>query len=425
MSTWQNWGGNVTANPTILRPKNTEEVQALVTNSPTVKAVGASHSFTEIAATDGVMLKLNAMNAVIGHDAATNRVRVQAGMSLNQLNRELLALGLAMPNLGDVDPQSVAGATSTGTHGTGAKLRGIADAIVAMQLVTASGDVLEIDEAHPWFNAARVGLGALGIVTEVTLQCVPAYLLHANERPMALPEVLANMDTLADSNDHFEFFWFPHTEKALIKENNRVPEGTPRNPLPKWRHRLDDEFLSNTLYERIQRFSVRAPKAVPTINKISGSLLGARQYTDHSHEVFISPRRVRFCEAEFALPREAAQDAISELQKWIARTDELISFPIEVRFAASDDIWMSTGYQRDNVYIALHQYQRKDFAKYFAATQDIFIAHEGRPHWGKMHSLGAEYFESVYPKFNEFVAVRNELDPNRRFSNAYLDRVLG
>ncbi len=425
MSTWQNWGGNVTANPTILRPTSAEEVQALVTNSPHIKAVGASHSFTSIAATDGVLLKLTSMNTVVGHDVSTNRVRVQAGMSLNQLNRELLARGLAMPNLGDVDPQSVAGATSTGTHGTRAKLRGIADAIVAMQLVTAAGDILELDESHPWFNAARVGLGALGIVTEVTLQCVPAYLLHANERPMALPEVLANMDTLADSNDHFEFFWFPHTEKALIKENNRVPEGTPRNPLPKWRHRLDDEFLSNTLYERIQRFSVRAPKAVPTINKISGSLLGARQYTDHSHEVFISPRRVRFCEAEFALPREAAHEAISELQKWIARTDERISFPIEVRFAASDDIWMSTGYQRDNVYIALHQYQRKDFAKYFTATQDIFTAHEGRPHWGKMHTLGADYFETVYPKFNEFVAVRNELDPERRFSNEYLDRVLG
>ncbi|TXJ06022.1 MAG: FAD-binding protein [Aeromicrobium sp.] len=425
MSTWQNWGGNVTANPTILRPTSAEEVQALVTNSQHIKAVGAGHSFTSIAATDGVLLKLTSMNAVVEHDAATNRVRVQAGMSLNQLNRELLARGLAMPNLGDVDPQSVAGATSTGTHGTGAKLRGIADAIVALQLVTAAGDILEIDENHPWFNAARVGLGALGIVTEITLQCVPAYLLHANERPMPLPEVLANMDSLADSNDHFEFFWFPHTEKALIKENNRVPEGTPRNPLPTWRYRLDDEFLSNTLYERIQRLSVRAPKAVPTINKISGSLLGARQYTDHSHEVFISPRRVRFCEAEFALPREAAREAIGELQKWIARTDERISFPIEVRFAASDDIWMSTGYQRDNVYIALHQYQRKDFAKYFAATQDIFTAHEGRPHWGKMHSLGAEYFESVYPKFNEFVAIRNELDPERRFSNEYLDRVLG
>lgn len=425
MSTWQNWGGNVAANPTILRPKNAEEVQALVTNSSAIKAVGASHSFTSIAATDGVMLKLNAMSAVVGHDAARNRVRVQAGMSLNQLNRELLALGLAMPNLGDVDPQSVAGATSTGTHGTGAKLRGIADAIVALQLVTASGDILEIDETHPWFNAARVGLGALGIVTEVTLQCIPAYLLHAKERPMELPEVLANLDTLIDSNDHFEFYWFPHTEKALIKENNRMPAGTERKPLPRWRHQLDDEFLSNVLYERVQRVATRKQRFVPTINKISGSLLGAREYTDHSFDVFVSPRRVRFCESEFALPRSAAKDAIAALQSWFASSGERISFPIEVRFAAADDIWMSTGHERDNVYIAVHQYHRQNFEKYFAAAQEIFTAHEGRPHWGKLHTLGAEYFETVYPRFNDFVAVRNELDPGRRFTNAYLDRVLG
>lgn len=425
MSTWQNWGGNVAANPTILSPKNTEEVQALVTNSSNIKAVGASHSFTQIAATDGIMLKLHAMNGLLGHDPARNRVRVQAGMSLKQLNRELLALGLAMPNLGDVDPQSVAGATSTGTHGTGAKLRGIADAIVGLQLVTASGDILEIDENHPWFNAARVGLGALGIVTEVTLQCVPAYLLHANERPMALGDVLDNLDTLVDSNDHFEFYWFPHTEKALVKENNRVPEGTARKPLPTWRYRLDDEFLSNSLYERVQRLATKRRGFVPTINRISGSLLGAREYTDHSFEVFISPRRVRFCESEFALPRQHARQAIADLQSWFASSDQRISFPIEVRFTAADDIWMSTGHQRDNVYIAVHQYHRQDYQKYFAAAQEIFTAYEGRPHWGKLHTLGADYFAQVYPKFEDFVAVRNELDPERRFTNDYLDRVLG
>lgn len=425
MSTWQNWGGNVTASPTILTPKSADEVKALVVNAPTVKAVGAGHSFTSIAATDGVLLDLAQMNAVLGHDPQTHRVRVQAGISLRQLNRELLALGLAMPNLGDVDPQSIAGATSTGTHGTGAKLRGIADAIVALQLVTAAGDTIEIDETHPWFNAARVGLGALGIVTEVTLQCVPAYLLHANERPMPLPEVLDQLDDLVDGNDHFEFYWFPHTEKALVKENNRVAESTDRSPLPKWRYRLDDEFLSNTLYERVQRLATKRASLVPAINKISGSLLGARQYTDHSFEVFISPRRVRFRESEFALPRSEAKAAIGELQEFFSKTDQRISFPIEVRFAAADDIWMSTGYERENVYIAIHQFHRQDFTKYFAAAQEIFVAHGGRPHWGKLHTLGADYFSKAYPRFGEFVAIRDELDPGRRFSNAYLDQVLG
>ncbi len=426
MSTWTNWAGNVSTSPDLVaHPASTEEVVALVTAHPHVKAVGAGHSFTAIAATEGVLLRLDRMNHVMTADTATGRVRVQAGMSLHDLNRRLDALGLALPNLGDVDPQSVAGATSTGTHGTGAKLFGIAKAVIAIQLVTADGQVLEIDENHELLGAARVGLGALGIVTEVTLQCVPAFLLHAREEPMALSAVLADLDSLVDGNDHFEFYFFPHTDKALTKKNNRVPEGTPKVPLPTWRHRLDDEFLANTLYERVQRLAVRRPGLIPRINGISGSMLGAREYTDASHEVFISPRRVRFRESEFALPRAAAVEAIGEMQKWFARRSEHVSFPIEVRFTAADDIWLSTGHERDNVYLAVHQYHRTDPTTYFAAMQDIFTAHEGRPHWGKMHTLGADYFRTVYPRFDDFVAIRDRLDPDRRFTNPYLDRVLG
>lgn len=426
MTTWTNWAGNVTSPPEqIAHPTSTEEVVALVRANSTVKAVGAGHSFTPIAATDGVQLQLDRMNHVISHETTTGRVRVQAGMSLHDLNRRLDGLGLALPNLGDVDPQSVAGATSTGTHGTGSKLFGIAKAIAALQLVTAEGEVLEIDQNNELFGAARVGLGALGIVTEVTLQCVPAFLLHAREEPMALSAVLGDLDRLVDDNDHFEFYFFPHTDKALTKRNNRVAPGTVRSPLPSWRHKLDDEFLSNTLYEQVQRVAVKKPGWVPRINAISGSMLGAREYTDTSHEIFISPRTVRFRESEFALPRAAAAEAISEMQKWFARGSENVSFPIEVRFTAGDDIWLSTGYERDNVYLAVHQYHRVDPTTYFAAMQDIFTAHEGRPHWGKMHTLDKAYLESVYPKHNQFVRVRNNVDPERKFTNPYLDRVLG
>lgn len=426
MSTWTNWAGNVSTDPTLVaHPASTEEVVALVVAHPRLKAIGAGHSFTAIGATDDVLLRLDRMNHLLAADTTTGRVRVQAGISLHDLNRRLDALGLALPNLGDVDPQSVAGATSTGTHGTGAKLFGIAKAVVALQLVTADGQVLEIDENHELFDAARVGLGALGIVTEVTLQCVPAFLLHAREEPMALSAVLADLDDLVDGNDHFEFYFFPHTDKALTKQNNRVPDGTPRDPLPAWRHRLDDEFLSNTLYERVQRLGVRKPGLVPRINAISGSLLGAREYTDTSHEIFISPRRVRFRESEFALPRAAAAEAIGEMQRWFATSGEQVSFPVEVRFTAADDIWLSTGFERDNVYLAVHQFHPVDPTRYFAAMQDIFTAHEGRPHWGKLHTLDANYLRTVYPRFDDFVAVRDRLDPDRKFTNAHLDRVLG
>jgi len=426
MSTWSNWAGNVTTAPTLVaHPASTDEVVTLVTTHPHVKAVGAGHSFTPIAATDATLLRLDRMNRILHADTETGLVRVQAGISLHELNPRLAALGLALPNLGDVDPQSVAGATSTGTHGTGARLFGIAKAIAALQLVTADGSVVEIDASHELFDAARVGLGALGIVTEVTLQCVPAFLLHAREEPMPLSAVLADLDALVDGNDHFEFYFFPHTDKALTKRNNRVAEGTAPAPLPRWRHLLDDELLSNTVYERVQRLATRRPSFIPRINTLSGSLLGAREFTDASYEVFVSPRRVRFRESEFALPRAAAAEAIGEMQRWYAASGEHVSFPVEVRFTAADDIWLSTGHERDNVYIAVHQYHRTDPSRYFAAMQDIFTAHEGRPHWGKMHTLGADYFRTVYPRFDDFVAVRDRLDPERKFTNPYLQQVLG
>lgn len=427
---WANWAGNVRTNPVAIEhPASTAEVQALVLRARrdgiALKAYGARHSFSSIAATNGIAVSLDRMNHLLALDRKTGHVRVQAGISLHELNPQLRTLGYALPNLGDVDPQSIAGAISTGTHGTGARLKGIAGAVVGLQLVTGTGDVLELGPEDPRLNAAAVSLGAFGIVTEVTLACVPRFLLHAIEEPAELPDILDQLDELADGNDHAEFYWFPHTEKALLKRNNRVTEFTPRSPLSRARFWWDDEFLSNTVYEQVQRVGRLRPRWIPKMNEISGGLLGAREYTDDSFEVFISPRRVRFCESEFAVPREALRDVINELQDWYATREGLISFPIEVRFAASDDLWLSTGYERENAYVAVHQYAKADPTKYFAAAQDIFTAHEGRPHWGKMHTLEASYFARQYARFNDFVALRDELDPQRVFQNAYLERVLG
>ncbi|MCW2750588.1 MAG: FAD-linked oxidoreductase [Aeromicrobium sp.] len=427
---WQNWGRSVETHPQrIEHPASTAEVSGLVREASAaglkIKAVGASHSFTAIAATDGIQLLLDRMNRILSHDKTTSRVRVQAGISLHELNPRLKALSLALPNLGDVDPQSVAGAVSTGTHGTGGKLFGIAKTVVGVQLVTATGDVLEIDEHHEWFGASRVTLGALGIVTEVTLQCVPAFLLHAREEPMALPEVLDRVGEFTADNHHFEFYWFPHTEKALIKRNNRVPDGTERKPVGRFKHWLDDEFLSNTVFDGLNRVVARKRGWIPRVNNIAASMLSAREYVDDSYNVFVSERTVRFRESEFAVPREALNDVLAELKAWFGAGHENISFPIEVRFTAADDIWMSTGHERDNCYVAVHQYVRSDYASYFAAAQDIFTAHEGRPHWGKIHTLDASYFAERYAKFHDFVSVRDKLDPARTFSNPYLDRVLG
>lgn len=427
---WTNWGRNVTSHPAdTARPRDTDEVVTLVQQASsagrTLKAVGAGHSFTSIAATDGVQLVLNQMATMLWHDGPSRRVRVQAGISLHDLNPRLQSLGLALPNLGDVDPQTVAGAISTGTHGTGGRLQGIAAAVVAVQLVTGDGSIVEVDEQHPWFGAVRVSLGALGVITEVTLQCVPAFVLHAREEPIALPGVLDQIDDLVESNDHTEFYWFPHTDKALLKRNNRVPAGTERAPVGRFRGWLDDEFLSNTVFEGVNQIAAWQPRLIPRINSISSSVLSAREYTDDSHRVFVSHRTVRFRESEFAMPRAALPEVLAELGRWFDSTDHRISFPIEVRFTAADDIWLSTGHERDNVYVAVHQYWRTDPTAYFAAAQDIFTAHAGRPHWGKMHTLTADQLSSLYPCFADFTAVRDATDPDRRFTNAHLDRVLG
>ncbi len=432
---WQNWGRSVRAHPQrIVHPASTAEVVETIRSARAaglpVKAYGAGHSFTPIAATEGVLMRLDRMNRVIERlDDATGHpsdlVRVEAGISLRELNPRLQAMGLALPNMGDVDPQSVAGAVSTGTHGTGARLHGIAAAVAALQLVTPDGEVVEIDEQHPWFGAARLSLGALGVITEVTLRCVPAFLLHAREEPIALPEVLERLPELVESDDHVEFYWFPHTEKALLKRNNRVPAGTERSPVGALRHALDDELLSNGLFEAVNRLGARAPSLVPRINAVSGSALSAREYVDHSHEVFVSPRRVRFRESEFAMPRAALNDVIAELQAWFAAGHQRVVFPIEVRFAAADDLWLSTAHERDSCYVAVHQYHRLDPHPYFAAAQDVFTAHEGRPHWGKMHTLDAAALRERYPRFDDFRAVRDAADPERTMTNPYLERVLG
>ncbi len=428
---WTNWGRCVSATPErIAHPRTVEEVAEIVRRAAAsgqrVKPVGAGHSFTPIAVTDGVQLRMENLAGIQHVDRETGHVTVGAGMRLHDFNRALHALGLALPNMGDVDPQTMSGATSTGTHGTGARLPGIAGALVGLQLVTGDGSVVTVTPDDPeLFGAARVGLGALGVVTALTFACVPSFLLHAREEPWALGDILGNLDTLVEDNDHVEFYWFPHTDRAQLKRNNRVPEGTPRKPLSKAQFLFEDEVMTNGLFELVCRIGARQRRWIPRFNDIAGRALSAREYTDWSYEVFVSPRRVRFREMEYAIPRAALPEVLHAIQAWVDRSDETVSFPIEVRFAAPDDIWMSTGYDRASAYVAVHQYHQIDYRPYFDGVEAIFQEHEGRPHWGKIHTLDAEVLRTRYPRFDDFRAVRDRLDPQRTFTNPYLDRVLG
>ena len=430
--TWQNWGRSAQVKPLrVERPRSPEgvqrAVQAAVAQGLGIKAVGAGHSFTGIAIAPGVLLELDDLQGLVAADATSGRVTLLAGTRLHRIPRLLAPYGLAMENLGDIDRQSIAGAISTGTHGTGARFGGLATQVVGLTLVTAAGEFLRIDDHHntEMLPAAALGLGALGIVVEVTLQCVPAFVLQAIDEPAPLDDVLSTLDARVTASDHFEFYWFPHTDVALTKRQQRMPESTRREPLPVVGRWIDETLLSNGLYRAVCATAQVVPAITPPFSRLAVRVTGDRRYTDRSHRVLTQSRTVRFREMEYALPAENVVPAFRAVRALIAQRGWRIEFPIEVRFAAADDLWLSTAHGRESGYIAVHRYWRADHAEYFEAVEQIMREHGGRPHWGKLHTLTAEQLRESYPRFDDFVELRDRLDPDRVFSNAYLERVLG
>ncbi|MGN6415153.1 D-arabinono-1,4-lactone oxidase [Flexivirga sp.] len=432
MAEWSNWAGTVTSHPQeTVTVHDIPHLQLLCEESMRagrrVKAVGAGHSFTGIAEPTDVLVRMDRLSGVRSVDEATGRVWVHAGTPLHVLGPELHRRGLAMTNLGDIDRQTIAGAVSTGTHGTGAGFTGLAGQLTGVELVQADGALLRVTQSEhaELLPAVALSLGALGIVTALEIQCVPTFLLHAVEAPATLDEVLDGIDESVDGTDHFEFYWFPHTDRVLTKRNTRLADPAQRRPLPAWRSRIDDDLLSNKLFGVLNRATARAPRIIPALNQVSARALSRREFTDWSYRVFASERDVIFRESEVAIPRAAVPDVLRELRSWLSRKVEVVTFPVEVRFAAADDLWLSTAYRRESGYIAIHQYAGRDHRRYFEAFWSMLAGLDARPHWGKMHELDAAALRSRYPRFDDFVALRDRLDPQRVFSNPYLDRVLG
>lgn len=429
-TTWRNWAGNVSATPArVVSPTSVGELQEAVRRAAEeglrVKAVGTGHSFTAAAATDGVLVRPQALAGIRSVDRTAGTVTVAAGTVLKDLNLALAAQGLSLTNMGDIMEQTVSGATSTGTHGTGRDSASIAAQIRALELVTADGQVLACSEKEnpEVFAAARLGIGALGIVTSLTFAVEPLFFLTAREEPMAFDRVTAEFDQHVAENEHFEFYWFPHTGNCNTKRNNRSQgPAAPPGALSAW---VEDELLSNGVFQAVNSLGRAVPAAVPAIARVASRALSARTYTDIPYKVFTSPRRVRFVEMEYALPRERLVEALRELKAMVDRSPLRISFPVEVRTAPADDITLSTASGRETAYIAVHMYRGTPYQAYFTAAERIFTAHGGRPHWGKVHTRDAEYLAEAYPRFGEFTALRDRLDPDRVFGNDYLRRVLG
>jgi L-gulono-1,4-lactone dehydrogenase len=426
---WRNWAGNQASAPlAVERPATEARLAEIVRDAAAagrrVKAVGAGHSFTGIACTDGVLVDLRDYAGVVAHDPAARTVTVEAGITLADLSEVLAQRGLALENMGDIDRQSIAGAVSTSTHGTGSRFGSLATQVVGLRLVTAAGDVLECSPAaNPdVFDMARVGLGALGLLSTVTLRCSPAFNLHAVEEAVPVDDVLADFDGFMDQTDHVEFYWVPHTRWALTKANTRTDE--PPRPRTRTKEWLDDVALANLAFGALCRVGRRFPRAIPRLSRLVPST-GRIDYIDRSDRVFTSPRYVRFVEMEYAVARAAVPDALNGVRRLVDRLGTPISFPVEVRVTAGDDISLSTATGRDTGYIAVHVYRGTPYDAYFSGVEAIMDDHGGRPHWGKVHFQRADQLADRYPRWSEFQAVRRRLDPDGMFTNPYLDRVLG
>ena len=427
--TWTNWAGNQSSRPQwINEPAGESDVADIVARAAksqrTVKAVGAGHSFTSTALTSGHLINMGHLNKIVNVDRALNQVTVEAGIHISELNEQLFELGYAMPNLGDIAYQTISGAISTSTHGTGSRLTGIAGQVAGLRLVNGHGEVIDINaQQNPeLFDVARVGVGALGIVTQVTLNVVPAFRLRAVEGAQKLDALIENLDELVDSNEHFEFFWIPHTRWALTKRNNRTTD--PVHIPSRAKQWYSKTFLENYAFGAVCALGRLKPSLIPRLATALPSS-GQTEIVDESFRIFASERIVKFVEMEYAIPRQYCGEALQRIRSMIDDKGHLISFPVEVRFTAKDNIALSTASGRDSAYIAVHMYKGMAYEPYFRDVADIMSDYEGRPHWGKMHFLNANELSKLYPKWDEFLVAREQLDPSRTFANAYTEQVFG
>lgn len=430
---WSNWSGWVKAWPkAILEPATEEELAATVRGAEApVRVAGSGHSFTPLVESAGTIVSLRHLSGMVDHDATTSIARIKAGTTLRDLGPMLFDRGLGLINQGDIDRQSLAGAVGTGTHGTGGELGSISAAISGFRLVTADGQVIQAsaDENTDIFEAGRVSFGSLGIMSEIAMQCRPAYALEESGGRMPIADVLARVENLRDTSRHFEFWWFPFSDQAIVK----ILSETDKSPKP--RHRRPDG--EETRDDKLFRLACEASRYTPFLRgpmqqyltsasgRYSSDALSKPGRVSWSHEAFPSDRNVRFNEMEYAVPAERGAECIREVADYMKKSGLNFLFPLEYRYVAADDIWLSPFYKRNSVTISVHQYHRQPYAELFAGAEAVFRRYEGRPHWGKLHTLGAAELSTLYPRWDDFRSLRRRLDPGGKFLNAHLKRLFG
>ncbi|HEU5087626.1 MAG TPA: D-arabinono-1,4-lactone oxidase [Roseiflexaceae bacterium] len=402
MTTWHNWAGNQAAHPALIaQPASRDELVQLVRSAQaaghTLRVVGAGHSFTPLCATGGVLVSLDRMQGLIEADPATHTACIQAGTRIFQLGPMLRAHDLGLANQGDIDRQALAGAVSTGTHGTGLAYGSFSTTVREARLVLASGEIVTCSEAHEpeLFKAAQLGLGALGMLADLTLQLVPAYRLHARSWPAPFEVAMGELHQQVHANDHFEFFWVPALDTCAMKALN--PTEAP-----------------------IQAAHPGAPAAPGTIERYL-----VPEHVDWSDRVYPSDRDVRFVEMEFAVPLADGPACFGAIRDLIQTRHTGVRWVVEYRTQRADDVWLSPAYGRDVATISIHEPPDRPYQAFFDDAEAIFRSFGGRPHWAKLHTHTARDFERLYPRWNDFLAVRERFDPGGMFLNEHLRGLFG
>src|SRR6478735_2907775 len=418
---WVNWSGSQRAQPRrFVMPRSREELRHAITAGPApIRVAGAGHSFSGGVPTEGTLISLDHLHRVLDADAESGLVRVEAGIRLHALSRELHSRGLAMPNLGDIDAQSLAGALATGTHGTGTRFPNLSGQVESVELILADGSEITLDGGDE-LRAARVSLGALGVIVAVTIRCVPAFRMRNLDQPEPLEDVLSTLQERADEHDHFEFWTFPHADIALTRVHERTDD-PPRRPNPLHAY-ASDILLDNHAFRAVNVLARRFPSTIPRLNRFASAVASQRERVDWSYAIFASQRLVRFEEMEYALPREHAVEAVRAARAALERHP--VSFPIELRFSAGDDALLSPAHARETAYVAVHVFEGMSFEAPFGEVETVMGEWGGRPHWGKRSFLSAAELFARYPRWADFAAIRERLDPDGRFVNAWARQTL-
>lgn len=422
---WSNWSGGVVCKPKeIVAPKDEVALAAAVRKGRgPVRVPGTGHSFTPLNATDGTLIDLSAFGGLRSFDPTKNIATLGSATRLWEIGPFLHPYGVALKNMGDIDRQTLGGVVGTGTHGTGVTLGSLSSQVAGFRLLLASGEILHCSatENEAIFAAGRTSMGTLGVMIDIAMSVRPAYRLKESNFLVPIDELWEKLDGFVQGNRHFEFFWFPYSDVAICKTLNESSENAPDpRKAEALRERGEKGGTDTLIFTMINEALPFAPFALRASHRLFSSSMSGATKVRWSHEIFPSPRTVRFNEMEYSIPFEMGPDTIRKIVREIRKRSINTGFPIEYRTVAPDDVWLSPFYQRKSATIAVHQYFRVNTSRLFDMCESIFRSVEGRPHWGKRHTRTREEFEELYPKFGEFNALRKKLDPDGKFLNPHL-----